>query len=167
MQVCPRIKYEKYCSLKLDSYLDSEHLSRPRAVWILWLESSSTDRVSVEVYKTQIFEYGFHPIRDHMFSLSFLTTLDIYKDYFKDRRMWHKLHKCWAKFCSSKLWSETEFVLIHLSCEETAVFVHCKVLWPRSFLIFIVWWTEKLCSQQPSQVGDQVTYWDPCNWLVM
>ena len=89
-----------------------------------------------------------------MFGLSFLTTLDIYKDYFKGRRRWHKLHKCWAKFCSSKLWLETEFALVHLSYEEAAMFVHRRVLWSRSFLIFIVWWTEELCNQQPSLVGD-------------
>ena len=88
-----------------------------------------------------------------MFRLSFLTTLDIYKNYFKDRQRWHKLHKCWAKFCLSKLWLETKFVLIHHSCEEATMFVHRRVLWPRSFAIFIVWWIEELCSQRPSLFG--------------
>ena len=125
-----------------------------------------TDKVSVEIYETQIFKSVFHPISNYTFGLSFLTTLDKYKDYFKSHQRWHKLHKCWAKFCSSKLWPEIEFVLVHLSCEEADVFVHCRVLWPSNFMIFIVWWTEKLCSQHPSLVGDQVTYWDLRNWLV-
>ena len=60
-----------------------------------------------------------------MFGLSFLTTLNIYKDYFKGRQ---RLHKCEAKFCSCKLWPEIEFSLVHLSLEEAAVFVHDKVL---------------------------------------
>ena len=64
------------------------------AVWISWLDSISTDRVFVKVYETQIFESVFHPIHDYMFGLSFLTILDIYKDYFKSRQRWHKLHKC-------------------------------------------------------------------------
>ena len=63
-----------------------------------WLDSSSTDRVSIEIYEIQIFCSVFHPIHDYMFELSFLTTLDIKNDYFKGRQRWHKLHKCWAKF---------------------------------------------------------------------
>ena len=59
-----------------------------------------------------------------------------------------------SKVCSSKLWPETEFALVHLSCEEAVMFVHHRVLWQRSFSIFIMWWTEELCSQQPSLVGD-------------
>ena len=89
-----------------------------------------------------------------MFGLSFLTTLNIYKDYFKDHQNWHKLHKCRAKFCSCKLWLEIKFALIHLSLEEAIVFVHRRVLWPKSLLIFTVWWTEELYSQHPSLVGD-------------
>ena len=33
-----------------------------------------------------------------MFGFSFLTTLNIYKDYFEGRQRLHKLHKCEAKF---------------------------------------------------------------------
>ena len=62
-----------------------------------------------------------------------------------------------SRVCSCKLWLETEFVLVHLSCEGAVVFVHHRILWPRSFSIFIVWWTEELHSQQPSLVGD----WGP------
>ena len=79
-----------------------------------------------------------------MIGLSFLTILNIYKDYFKGRQ---RLRKCEAKFCLCKLWPETEFALVHLSLEEVVVFVHLRVLWPRSFMIFIMWWTKELCSQ--------------------
>ena len=146
MQVCPRINCKKYCSLKLDSL----HLSRLKAVWIPWLDGSSTDRYRSRFMKLKFSSFFFHPIHDYMFWLSSLTTLNIYKDYFKGRQRWHKLHKCWVKFCSCKLWPETKFALLHLSYDEVAVFVHRRVLWPMKFLIFIVWWTEELCNQQPS-----------------
>ena len=45
-----------------------------------------TDRVSAEIYEVQFFRADFHPIRECMFGLSFLTTLNIYKDYFKSRK---------------------------------------------------------------------------------
>ena len=38
---------------------------------------------SIEVYETQFFKIDFHPIREYMFRLSFLTNLNIYKDYFE------------------------------------------------------------------------------------
>ena len=120
----------------------------------MWLHNRLTDRLSVEVYETQIFESVFHPIRDYMFELSFLKILDIYKDYFKGRQRWHKLHKCRANFCLYKLWLKTEFALIHLSLEEAAVFVQRRVLWPSNFMIFIVWWTDELCSQHYSVIAD-------------
>ena len=128
------------------------------------LTTISIDTLSVEVYEKQIFSSVLHPIREYMFRLSFLTTLNIYKDYFKGRQ---RLCKCEVKLCSCKLWLKTEFAQVHISFEEAAVFVHLMVLWPRSFVIFIVWWIEELCSQHLSQVGDQVAYWDPrIYWLV-
>ena len=126
--------------------------------------ASSIDTISVEVYEIQFFRVDFTPIHDYVFRLSFLTTLNIYKDYFKGRK---RFHKCEAKFCSCKLWPKTKFALVHLSLEEATVFVHLRVLWPRSFMIFIVWWIEELCSQHLSQVGDQVTYWDPCIYCLV
>ena len=63
-------------------------------------------QVSVKVYETQIFEYVFHPIREYVFGLSFLTTLNIYKDYFKGRKKLVQLHK--SKFHKSEeVWLET------------------------------------------------------------
>ena len=43
------------------------------------------DTLSVEVYEIQFFRSNFTQIRKYMFRLSFLTTLNIYKDCFKDR----------------------------------------------------------------------------------
>ena len=40
----------------------------------------------VEVYEAQFFRIVFHPIREYVFGLSFLTTLNIYNDYFKGRK---------------------------------------------------------------------------------
>ena len=112
---------------------------------------SSIDTLSVEVYEIQFFRANFNQIHVYMFRLSFLTTLNIYKDYFKGRQ---RLHECQAKFCLFKLWLETEFALVHLSLEEVDVFVHRRILWPRNFLIFIVWWTKELYNQHLSQIGE-------------
>ena len=54
------------------------------------LDSFSTDRVSIEVYKIQFFRADFTPICKLMFGLSFLTILNIYKDYFKGRQRFRK-----------------------------------------------------------------------------
>ena len=62
-----------------------------------------------------------------MFRLSFLITLNIYKDYFKGRQKL-QLRKCEAKSYSCKLRPETEFALVHISFEEAAMFVHPRVL---------------------------------------
>ena len=75
--------------------------------------------------KNRFFSSVLHPIRVYIFGLSFLTILNIYKDYFKG---YQRLHKCETKFCSCKLRSETEFALVHLSLEEAAVSVHRRVL---------------------------------------
>ena len=67
----------------------------------------------------------FHPIRGYMLGLSFLTTLNIYKDYLKGCQ---RLRKCEAKFCSCNFLPVIEFALVHLSLEEASVFVHLRVL---------------------------------------
>ena len=47
--------------------------------------------LSIEVYKIQFFKTDFTPIREYVFRLSFLITLNIYKDYFEGRQ---RLHIC-------------------------------------------------------------------------
>ena len=54
------------------------------------LDSYLIDKLSIEIYENQIFSSDFHPICVYMFMLSFLMTLNIYKDYFKGRHSWCK-----------------------------------------------------------------------------
>ena len=64
------------------------------------LDSYLIDNLSIEIYDNQFFRSDFVPIRIYMFRFSFLTTLNIYKDYFKGRQ---RARKCEVKFCSCKL----------------------------------------------------------------
>ena len=54
------------------------------------LDSCSIDFLSIEIYENQVFSFDFHLIHLYMFGLYFLTTLNIYKDYFKGRYSWYK-----------------------------------------------------------------------------
>ena len=47
-------------------------------------DSSSIEAVSVENYDIRISRFDFTHIHVYLCRVSFLTTLDIYKDYFKD-----------------------------------------------------------------------------------
>ena len=64
------------------------------------LNSFLIDKLSIEVYENQFFRADFISIREYMFVLYFLTTLYIYKDYFKGRQ---KLRNYEAKLCLCKL----------------------------------------------------------------
>ena len=55
---------------------------------MLKLDSISTEDVFVKNYKIRPFKYDNTYIQVYLYRVSFLTTLDIYKDYFKGR------HKC-------------------------------------------------------------------------
>ena len=123
------------------------------------LNSSSTKAVSIENYEIQIFIYDFKHIHVYLCRVSFLRILDIYKNYFKVRKRWCNLMK---SHCARKLWLETEFALIHNILSRSYCVFAPRVLWPKSFLIFIVRWTEELYSQHLPQVGMLVTYWDLC-----
>ena len=70
----------------------------------LMLDSSLTDNLSIENYKIQIFKYVFHVYLSYLCRVSFLTTLDIYKDYFKGRLRWCNLRQSDYLL---KLWLET------------------------------------------------------------
>ena len=50
------------------------------------LNNCSIDNLSIKIYENQIFSSDFIPIRVYLFRFSFLTTLNISKDYFKDRQ---------------------------------------------------------------------------------
>ena len=47
------------------------------------LDNSSIEAVSIENYKIQVSRFDFTHIHEYLCRVSFLTTLDIYKDYFK------------------------------------------------------------------------------------
>ena len=58
----------------------------------------------------------------------FLTTLDIYKNYFNGRltgRNWMKLD---AKVLFKHIVTGDEFALVHLSHEKVTACIHCRVL---------------------------------------
>ena len=54
---------------------------------MLVLDSYSIEIVSIDNYKIQISRSVFHAYPSYLCRVSFLTTLDIYKDYFKDRHI--------------------------------------------------------------------------------
>ena len=132
-----------------------------------YLTAISIDKLSIEFYEKQIFSSDFHSIRVYMFGLSFLTTLNLYKDYFKGCQM---LRECEAKLCSCKLWPLPLFIFLlkKLLCLYTVRFCNQGVSWSSS-----CWWIEELCSQHLPQVVSKsctrirasnwlVTYWEPC-----
>ena len=80
------------------------------------LDDSSTEAIFIENYKIQIFIYDFTHIHVYLCRVSFLTTLDIYKDYFKSRKRWCKVMQLdenslcmqiviWDKICPSSSYS--------------------------------------------------------------
>ena len=49
------------------------------------LDNSSIEAIYIKNYEIQIFRSNFTHIHVYLCRVSFLTTLDIYKDYFKGR----------------------------------------------------------------------------------
>ena len=47
------------------------------------LNNCSIDSLSIKIYENQFFRFAFTHIFVYVFKLSFLITLNIYKDYFK------------------------------------------------------------------------------------
>ena len=52
---------------------------------MLKLNRNLTQAVSIETYEIRNSRSDFRPMLVYLYKVSFLTTLDIYKDYFKDR----------------------------------------------------------------------------------
>ena len=125
MQVWPRNKWRKCCSLKLNSNLD-----RKTSIEIqCW---NSTQTVSVENYEIKFSRSDYTHIPMYLCRVSFLTTLDIYKDYFKSH------HKVMQSNNTCILWPEAEITLVYYYFSRSHCVFTPRVLWPRSFLIFIV-----------------------------
>ena len=58
---------------------------------MLMLDSNSTEAVSIENYEIQISRSDFMHIHVYVCRVFFLTTLDIYKDYFEGQQRWCKV----------------------------------------------------------------------------
>ena len=125
MQIWPRNKWRKCCSLKLNRSLD-RILSIKNYCW------SSTQAISVENYEIKFSRSDYTHILEYLYRVSFFTILYRYKDYFKS------CHKVMQSDNTCILWLETEFALVHHSLYKSYCAFMPRVLWPRSFLIFIV-----------------------------
>ena len=80
MQICPRNKWKSVDSLKLDNCPTDSYLSRfNEARLILSIE------VSIENYKIQISRSDFQLMLMCLCRVSFLTTINLYKAYFRGR----------------------------------------------------------------------------------
>ena len=61
-------------------------MSRQKPIYqglMLKLDRSSTETVSIENYEIKISRSDYTHILEYLYRVSFLTTLNIYKDYFK------------------------------------------------------------------------------------
>ena len=152
MQVWSSNKWRKCCSLKLDRSLD-RIISIENYCW------SSTQAVSVKNYEIRNFRSDYTYILEYLCRVSFLTTLDIYKNYFKSRHEWCK--GC-NFFFTCIVWPKTEIALIHHTLCRSYCVLTPRVLWPRSSLIFTVDELKNFAANNLPQVGVLVTYWDSC-----
>ena len=135
---------KKSYSLKLNKYLDRNSIYQHLRTK---LNRSSIEAESVEIYEIRISKSDFWPLLTCMCRVSFLTTQDIYKAYFKG---------CHTR----RIYAESD--LVHYSLWRSYCIFMPRVLWPRSFLIFIVDEVKNFVANNLLQVGELVTYWDPC-----
>ena len=89
------------------------------------LDSSSTDNLSIENYEIQISRSIFHAYPSYLCKVSFFTTLNIYKDYFKGRLRWCNLMQ---SDYSLKLWPET------ICPSSSFSWTSCYFLYAKSFV---------------------------------
>ena len=103
MQIWPKNKWRICCSLNLNRSFD-RILSIENYCW------SSIEAVSVENYEIRFSISDYTYILEYLCRVSFLITLDIYKDYFKSRHKWCKVMQS-NNTCI--LWLEIEIALVH------------------------------------------------------
>ena len=127
---------------------------------MLKLDRSSTQAVSVKNYQIRSSRSNYRHIPMYLYRLSFLTTLDIYKDYFKGH------HAC-------IVWLDAKSGLVHYSLCRKLLRLYAKGFVTKELPDLHCWWFEELCSQQsPSSwcvshvLGSMhywlITYWDSC-----
>ena len=96
----------------------------------------------------KLYEIQFQPMLMCLCRVSFLTTLDLYKAYFRGRHIReYKENICKRWLMPYSLWKK----LLHLYalgfCNQVLLDFHC-------------WWSEELRSQHLLQVSVLVTYWE-------
>ena len=110
-----QVKYWSHASLtkkqvKEVLYFKTRQQSRQKDFYrdlMLKLDRSSTQAISVENYEIRFSRSDYTHILEYLCRVYFLTTLDIYKNYFKSRQeMMQSDNTC-------ILWLETEFALVH------------------------------------------------------
>ena len=85
---------------------------------MLKLNKSLTQAVYVENYEIKFSKFDNTQILEYLCKVSSLTTLDIYKDYFKGH------HKVVTVAVTCIVWPEIEFVLVHLSlCKSYCILI--------------------------------------------
>ena len=119
---------------------------------LLKLNRSSTQTVSVENYEIR----NSRSDCIHIPMDLILTILDIYKDYFKSR------HEVIQSDNTCILWLEAEIALVHHSLCRSYYAFTLKVLWPRSFMIFIIDELKNFATNNLPQVGKLIMYWNLC-----
>ena len=144
-QTSVQVKYWNYTSLTKKQveevlFIKAQQQSRQKDFYrdlTLKLDKSSTQAVSVENYKIRLFKYDYTHILKYLCRVFFSHNpkyiyIYIYIDYFKSR------HDGDAKEYTCILWLEAKIALVRYSlCKSYCVFT-LRVLWPKSFLIFIV-----------------------------
>ena len=125
----------------------------------LKLDKSLTQAIFVKNYEIRYSRSDYTHILEYLCRVSFLTTLDMYKDYFKSR---HNGCKALKKNNPCILRLETEIALVHHILYRSYCIFTPRVLWPRNFLIFTVDELKNFAANNLPQVGVLVTYWDPC-----
>ena len=73
------------------------------------LDRFLTQTVFVKIYEIRLFRSDYTHVPIYLRMVSFLTTLDIYKDYSKDSHRWYK------KDNACIVWPEAKITLVHYS----------------------------------------------------
>ena len=143
---------KKGCSLKLDRFLIDSYLSSSTVARQILSIEISTNTIYQDIYRelrNSDFQIWFWPMLMYLCRVSFLTTLNIYKVYFKGCHIReYKENMCKRWLMSYSLWKKLLRLCALGFCNQVLLDLHC-------------WWTEELCSQHLLQVGELVTYWKP------
>ena len=109
----------------------------------LWTDSSTPARqiaieVSIEVTGIQIFKSDFRPMLMYLCWVSFFTTLDLYKAYFRSRHIKEYKENTWKRWPRPYSLGKK---LLHL----------CALGFCNQVLLDLdSWWSKELCSQHSS-----------------